>query len=177
MSTDNAVAYGNFTDAFVDQQAEWLGDRRVLEVMAGNGLLASKLAARGVDILATSLFAGHDGHDRGMCWPVEEISAPEAVVVHGGWAEVLLVSWPTTTEAMARTALEWGADRPLVFIGEMPNPDIPGGQWPGCASDFFFEITDVEESFSSYSPASGLDCAVVMRILPQAEAKCSLPTR
>ena len=145
---DGAVAYGNFTGAFVDELAGWLGGRRVLEIMSGNGLLASMLGRRGVDVRATSLFAGHDGHGRGLLWPVEEMEAAAAVAAHGAWADVLLVSWPTTTEAMARAALEWGDEKPLVFVGEMPDPDVPFGQWPGCASDLFFEITRTEDVFS-----------------------------
>ena len=39
-------SWGTFDDVFVDELAGWLRGSRVLEVFAGNGLLASLLAAR-----------------------------------------------------------------------------------------------------------------------------------
>lgn len=91
------VSWGSFTDEFVNELASWIGDRKVLEVFAGNGLLASKLAARGIDIIATSRFAGHDGHSLGFHHKVVEMEASAAVHELGEGRDVLLMSWPPPT--------------------------------------------------------------------------------
>lgn len=167
---DAPVHYGNFDAPFIDDLATHLRGRRVLEIFAGNGYLASLLAARGVDIQATSLFASHDGHERGFCHPVTEVDAVTAVTTLGTAADVLLVSWPTTTEAMAKAALAWGAERPIVFIGEVTDHQLGGMGLGGCASDRFFEITAIDRAFASYRGRGRLDRAVIMRVRAEATA-------
>ncbi len=141
-------AYGNFSPGFVRSLAGRLRGQRVLEVFAGNGLLAARLAAHGVDIRATSLFAGHDGHERGMHHPVEQLDAVAAVGRYGDVSDILLMSWPTVTEAAARAVLEWGSERAVVFVGEIPRPEWGMAGLSGCATDLFHEITDVVEELT-----------------------------
>lgn len=133
---------------FVEELAESLRGKRVLEICAGNGLLAGLLAARGVEVKATSLFSGMDAHDRGLFHPVEEMSAVAAVAAYGAESDVLLVSWPLPTDETLDAARLWGAGRPIAFIGELSNP--AAGIYGGCASDAFFEQTRIESSFGSY---------------------------
>ena len=160
------VAYGSFTHGFVDSLAAVLRGSRVLEVFAGNGLLASKLAARGVQVVATSLFSGHDGHRRGMQFPVLEMDAVRAVRELGPEADVLLMSWPTVTEAALVAALEWGEERPIAFLGEITRHDLWMAGLGGCATDAFFEATEVVEEIPGYQGRGMLDRAVVMRTRP-----------
>lgn len=164
MGTDEPVAWGQFDDAFVTELADFLVGQRVLEVFAGNGLLASKLAARGVTIRATSRFSGHDGHALGFHWPVEELVAHQAVQTYRNETDVLLMSWPTADEGALAAALAWGAEKPIVFIGEMADPSLEMGGFPGCASDLFFEMIDVNSTFASYSPRNRLERAVVLQL-------------
>lgn len=165
------VAYGNFTDPFLDELVAIIGDRKVLEVFAGNGLLASRLAARGVDIIATSQFSGHDGHDFGMHHRVLEMDATEAVLTVGSNADILLMSWPTADEGATKAALAWGADRPIIFIGEMTRFDLGNMGLGGSASDLFFQITVVERDIPSYEPRNFLERAVVMHLSREAVRK------
>lgn len=154
-----AFSWGTFDDTFLDELAAELRGRSVLEVFAGNGLLARRLSERGVDILATSLFRGHDGSAERMYHPVLEMGAKDAVRKHRD-RDVLLMCWPTADEAAAQAALLWGEERPIVFIGEVT--DLERNQLGGCASDLFFELSDVRRSFSSYvSARSGLDRAQI----------------
>lgn len=158
------VAYGAFDDAFIDQLANRFQGSRILEIFAGNGLLASKLYGRGIDIVATSLFAGHDGHDRGFQYPVIEMEAVRAVCELGPECDVLLMSWPTTTEAAFHAIAKWGSGRPVIYIGEAPRADLHMGGLPGCASDDFFAVIDEIDSLESYEPRNILERAMVIEV-------------
>ena len=160
------VSYGRFDAAFVDELAGYLGGTKVLEIFAGNGLLSSMLSARGVDVLPTTRFSSHDGNELGIYADVVEADAVTAVAEHGPGRDVLLVSWPTTTEAMTRAALEWGSERPIVFVGEITRPDLGMSGLGGCATDSFFEMTDIAMDFRSYRPRGLLERAVVMHAKP-----------
>lgn len=173
-ATDEPVSWGSFSDRFLDELAAWIGARRVLEVFAGNGLLASRLAAEGTDVLATTLFAGHDGHDRGMHFDVVEMEATEAVLKFGADRDVLLMSWPTATEAATKAVLRWGPERPVIFIGEVTRHDLGFSGLGGCASDLFFELTEEALAFGSYEPRNGLERAGVRYLSLEAVRKWTL---
>lgn len=133
--------------AFVDELTTFLQEKVVLEIFAGNGYLAGQLAARGITITATSLRSGHDSHEAGFYYPVANLHAVDAVVlsdVH----DVLLMSWPTVTDAALQALLLWGAGRDIVFIGEMT--DYAKNQLGGCATDEFFEAITVTHRFAKY---------------------------
>ena len=108
--------------------AEWIGPRRVLEVMAGAGWLAKAMIEHGVAWLAT---------DNGSWqpWPavapVLELSAREAVRRFGPDSEILVCSWPPYKgRTFADACRRWGPDKPIVYIGESEG---------GCtANDTFF---------------------------------------
>ncbi|KVP96578.1 hypothetical protein WJ97_11885 [Burkholderia ubonensis] len=134
--------------AFVAELVRFLGARPVLEVFAGNGYLAALLADCGVRITATSLFAGHDSHERGVYYDVKELAAVDAVRLEGARHEVLLLSWPTVTPAALAAVEAWGPGRDVVFIGEVT--DYAKGHLGGCATDEFFERMDFHTQFKSY---------------------------
>lgn len=158
------VSYGNFTPDFLDELAVVLRGKRVLEVFAGNGLLASLLATRGIEITSTSRLSGHDGHESGFHHPVIEMEADQAVTSLGAERDVLLMSWPTADEGATRAALAWGEDRPIIFIGEITRFGEGMMGLGGCASDLFFAITEIEHDITSYEPRNRLERAVVMRL-------------
>jgi hypothetical protein len=160
-------SWGNFEDKFVDEMADWIGNRRVLEVFAGNGLLAKKLRDRGIDITPTTLFQSHDQHEKGMHCEVEELSAIQAVHKYAADMDILLMAWPVPTEAASAASVEWGEDKPIFFIGEVTDLSI--NQLGGCASDSFFEMTKVTQTFSSYRQGrSGIEHACIRQVLPEA---------
>lgn len=149
--------------AFVDELAAFLQDKVVLEIFAGNGYLAAQLAARGVTITATSLRSGHDGHEAGFYHPVFNLHAVDAVAlsdVH----QVLLMSWPTVTDAALQAALLWGPDRDILFIGE--TTDYAKNQLGGCATDEFFEAITVTHRFAKYE-GNIYEHAIVCRLKPE----------
>lgn len=154
-------AYWTPSAAFVDELVQFLGDRLVLEVFAGNGYLAALLANRGVRITATSLFTGHDAHERGVYYDVKELAAVDAVRQEGARHEVLLLSWPTVTPAALAAVEAWGPGRDVVFVGEIT--DYAKGHLGGCATDEFFERVAFHHQFKSYK-GTMLEAAMVGRI-------------
>lgn len=124
--------------ALVDQRwtkvlADWIGKRRVLEVMAGMGWLAKALEDHGIDIIATDNGSWNDRVE-GMNGPVHKIirlDAVKAVRKYTGSVDILMVSWPPYGDKKIIKACSiWGTDRPIVYIGE----------WDGCCTtDAFFE--------------------------------------
>lgn len=158
------IAFFKGSEAFYSDLAEYLSGKRVLEVYSGNGLLARKLSDRGVDIKATSLFSGHDGHEQGMHFYVHEMPAKIAAMVHGPKRDVLLVSWPIADKSILGVLESWSAEKPIVYIGEMPNLELPGLMGlSGCACDEFFERTAVAQEFSSYPSTNMLEKAVILK--------------
>jgi len=160
-------SWGNFEDRFLDELVEWIDGRRVLEVFAGNGLLARKLRERGVDIIPTTTFQGHDFHEFGMHCEVEELTAVNAIQKYAHQCDVLLMSWPVSTEDASAASVLWGEEKPLIFIGEVTDLSI--NQLGGCASDSFFEMTKVTHTFQSYRQGrSGIEHACIRQVLPGA---------
>lgn len=165
--------FGNFDDRFCDELKTWLDGRRVLETFAGNGLLASMLASRNVDIVSTTIFSGHDGHRYGMHHDVIEMDAVAAVARYGAERDVLLMCWPTTVEATTRAALLWWP-KPIVFIGEVTDHSLGMLGLGGCATDLFFDITEETERFSTYKSRNMLERAAVRMVRDDAQERIEL---
>lgn len=161
-STDRVTGcYWKPNAAFIEQLADFLQGKKVLEIFAGNGYLAGHLAQRGIDVIATTVYAGHDAHDLGFYHPVHDMEASDAVEAYGGARDVLLVCWPTVTNAVLRAALQWGTDRDVVYIGEMT--DYEKNHLAGCATDVFFEAIRVTHRFDAYR-GNSMEHAVVCRV-------------
>lgn len=143
-----AGVYWRPNGPFVDELTTYLAGKPVLEIFAGNGYLAGLLAQRGIDIRATTRLSSHDAHDFGMFFDVEEMEAEMAVQAYGQTSDVLLISWPTTTQAVLRAARLWGPEKPVVYIGELG--DIRNGVYAGCASDEFFDALRHGRRFKTY---------------------------
>jgi hypothetical protein len=167
MKNSKLRTWGNFDKEFVDELASWVGERKVLEVFAGNGVLANELAKRGVDIVATSKHShSFDGDRKDFAFDVKECEARDAVIQYGDDRDILLMSWPTTIdEGASGAALLWGQDRLIVFIGEVT--DLPKGFYGGCATDLFFDMTEETASFTNYK-TDGVDKAIVRRTVSHA---------
>jgi hypothetical protein len=140
-------AFWRPNEAFVDELADALRGRRVLEVFAGNGLLAGLLAARGVDVVATSILSSMDRHEAGLYHPVEPLDAVAAALIYQE-RDALLMCWPTVTPAALAACEIWGEGRPIVFIGEFTDYTL--GHLGGCATDDFFARFVREKDFATY---------------------------
>ena len=150
-------SWGRFDPAFLDDLASRLSGLRVLETFAGNGLLAAGLAARGIDVLATSILSGEDRHDEGMYHHVLRLDATEAVLGPGRDRDALLMSWPPANGSAARCAAAWGEGRPLAFVGEATDPER--GWLGGCGTDDLFAMMADVEPVMTYAGRNWLDVA------------------
>jgi hypothetical protein len=146
---------------FISELTDYLSNKKVLEIFAGNGYLASLLKDKNIDIKATSILSGMDGHNIKLFDNVENIKASSAVSIYKNDYDVLMLCWPTTTEDAVKAILSWGPDKDIVFIGEYT--DYSKHQLGGCATDLFFEITEDIHTFQSYK-GNIYEKASVMRL-------------
>jgi hypothetical protein len=130
--------------------AQWIGKRKVLEIMAGKGWLAKALSEQGVDIIATdngSWFHRKNSHHHSTfpdVFLVEKLNALSAIKRYGGERDLLLVSWPYMDKDIFYAAKLWDSisgGGGIIYIGEGKG---------GCtACDEFFahfsEYEDVQE--------------------------------
>lgn len=150
------------SSAFVTELSDYLESKSVLEVFAGNGLLAGHLASNGVHVTATSILSSMDGHERGVYHPVENLKASTAVEKYGLTHDVLLMCWATVTMDALRAAEAWGPGRNIVFIGEVT--DYTKNHLGGCATDEFFEAIEVVHRFEHHRLKNMLEQAFVCRL-------------
>ncbi|CAH6992765.1 conserved hypothetical protein [Vibrio chagasii] len=156
--------FAKLSSDFIDELADELRGKKVLEVFGGNGYLAFQLQSRGVKVMCTSILSGMDGHDINKFTDIEDIDAVEAVVKHGEHFDVLLMSWPTVTMAAYKAAVLWGADKDIVYLGERTeDPDAPLWQLAGCATDEFHAAVKPVRDFKHYTPKNHMDRAYVAR--------------
>ncbi len=123
--------WGLVYKGFASELAAWIGDRKVLEVMAGRGWLAKALSDEGVEVVATDDNSWDNKHSKAASvFPVRPMDAVEAAL--GIEADVLIMSWPPYGDDIATRVLEaWGESGPIVYIGEGKG---------GCnAPDSFFQ--------------------------------------
>ena len=123
--------------------AKWIGNRKVMEVMAGRGFLSKALREQGITVHASDNFS----------WPVRtwsetvtdviEMDALEAVEKHGMEHDILIMGWPymdDTAYRIIKHLYEVNPKALVVYIGE------PSG---GCTADelFFdhFEMIEDED--------------------------------
>lgn len=158
---DIAGVYGRLSAPFLDDLAAVIGPRKVLEVFAGNGFFAAQLAARGVAITATTQFSGHDAHEYGLYYDVEELEAVAAVQAYGATHDVLLMCWPTTTPRALQAVEAWGGEKEVVFVGEVT--DYAKGHLGGCATDAFFERMHFHRRLDCYR-GNVLEAALIGRL-------------
>lgn len=128
-----AIVYRTWTD----QLAEWIGDRKVLEIMAGYGWLARALADAGVSVIASDNGSWNNIPHRRIRKPLYDIHEIDAIdAIHKFDYDVVICSWPPYgDDEIVRVANElyyMYQDKDFVYIGE---------SWGGCnAPQVFFSM-------------------------------------
>jgi hypothetical protein len=128
---------------WVEPFAEWIGNRRVLDVMAGRGWLTYALRQKGINVVATDDFSW--GHPSSALTDVLVMDALQAVESFGASTDLLIISWPPMDNVAAKIIkrlYEINPDCLVLYIGES------GG---GCTADQAFEDTFgliLDEAFS-----------------------------
>lgn len=114
--------YALVTWSWAKPFAEWIKDKKCLEVMAGRGWLSLALQSLGVDIIATDDYSWL----RQKNWDepvteVEELDSIEAIEKYGKDIDLLIISWPYMDDAAYNTIkklYEVNPDTQIVYIGE-----------------------------------------------------------
>ena len=131
------------TKELIDELKMFIRDRKVLEVMGGNGYLSRCLHEAGVDIICTDTneWATNEESDPmykkwiNTCYPIEQLAAVEAIEKYND-RDVVIMSWPPYCEPTDVDVLNkclWRG-KTLIYIGESEG---------GCTgTDQFFEIVD-----------------------------------
>lgn len=108
--------------------AQWIGQRRCLEIMCGRGVLARALRDCGVTVVATDDQSWGLGEQwwRRCAWvEVEKLDCVAAIEMYGPASELVICSWPPPEDPSAHRALlkmrEVAPNTQMIFIGE-ENP-------------------------------------------------------
>lgn len=120
--------------------AEWVDNRKVLEIMAGPGWLAKALLEEGVRIIPTDDKSWSGKHSKApFLLPIMRMDCLEAVRQYPE-TDILLVSWPPYGDmAICKACEAWGQNRPVIYIGERDG---------GCNApeEFFVRFQEIEAS-------------------------------
>ena len=152
------ITHGSFAAVskdWVSKLAAWIGESTVLEIGAGNGMLARALQEFGVTITPTDDFSWKESgklvkdstykkkSKEIQTW-TEVLKLDYADAIEKFGADLLLLCWPPYSEPLATNAVEaFFQKNPtglVIYIGE---------GFGGCtANDRFFEVTEpVDDSF------------------------------
>lgn len=133
--------YALVTKSWTSRLASWIGKKKVLEVMAGNGWLAKALNDCGVDILATD---NKSWNRKFLVQPLFEVVKEDALesVKNNSDRDILILSWPPYECPNSLSVIEaWGENKPIVYIGEI------GGCTAGPIFDSHFDIMAEQPNF------------------------------
>ena len=139
------TGYPNLNFQLTKALAEKIKGKRVLEIMAGNGLLSYMLREDGIDTFATDISPDKSNEYISMrngCYgDIKKMDAIAAVKKYGQNMDYLMCSWPPQGEEEVLHALEtftkMKKNAVLIYIGE----------WKGGfnATDEFFERLEIVE--------------------------------
>jgi hypothetical protein len=141
------------TNEWIDEFANWIGNRKCIEVLAGCGSLSKVLKDRNVDIIATDDFSW-DGtpnwnHDRSYWTSIENIDCAKAIEKYKD-RDIVIMSW-ALYETAYNCLLKMREVNPnmlMVFIGEEKH---------GCtADDDFFDNMKIINDKDIYN----IDCKI-----------------
>jgi len=116
---------------------DWIGSRRVLEVMAGAGWLAKALTIHGCDIVATDSGAWEAAQHKEakLVFPIEKLGGIQAVEKYHD-RDILLISWPPyNDQEICEICERW--TKTIIYIGELEDGC--------CAPHEFFDNFRIEE--------------------------------
>lgn len=117
----DAGLYGLITEDFIDNLAEYLEGKRVLEVMAGSGNISLALKDRGIDVIATDDKSWEIPNEDSI--EIEELDAVLAVKKYGKNIDYVIMSWsPINNQIDNEVLIELRKINPeatIIVIGEV----------------------------------------------------------
>ena len=128
-----AAGFSLITKNFIKALSEWIGDRSVLEIMAGTGYISKSLKDEGVNVVAVTDIKESSWGFKKEWTEVEKLSANEAIMKYNN-VDIIICSWAymdNTMYAALLTMREYNPNAIILYIGE---------DYGGCtANDNFFE--------------------------------------
>lgn len=118
--------------------SKWIGNRKCLEVMAGNGMFSYALQQQGIDVHPTDDFSWSNksswNENKNYWTLIENNDAVNAVMQYGKNADIILMSWPYMDDVaykVLKAMRKVNKNCLMIYIGEEEY---------GCtANDEFFE--------------------------------------
>lgn len=139
-----ASGYAVLTMAWLRPLAQWIANRRCLEIMSGCGSLSKSLSDLGVDVICTDSYGWVD---KASAWfenpwiPVERLDAVSAIKKYGPDTDIVICSWPYMDDSCYQALLtmrECNLNSLMLYIGE-PAIDFGAG---ATADDAFFRTAE-----------------------------------
>lgn len=120
---------------WINPFAEWIGERKVLEVMAGRGWLSHGLREKGIDVIATDDMSWHKELQfqkwNDLVTEVENLDAVESVRKYGKSIDILVMAWPYMDNTAYQVIKELHKINPDALV-------VYCGEWGGCTADDAF---------------------------------------
>ena len=128
-----SAGFSLITKNFIKALSEWIGDRSVLEIMAGTGYISKSLKDEGANVVAVTDIKESSWGFKKEWTEVEKLSANEAIMKYNN-VDIIICSWAymdNTMYAALLTMREYNPNAIILYIGEDHG---------GCtANDNFFE--------------------------------------
>lgn len=126
---------------WVKELSNWIGNRKVLEVMSGLGVLSSVLKEEGVDIISTDNYTANNFNFSNLWTDIIQLDALQAIEMYGKDVDVIIMSWCYTDETGYKCLLKMREVNPnavMIYIGE----PIGGSTGSKSLYDNMIEISD-----------------------------------
>ena len=163
MAYVNAVGWAALSYGFVVALAEFIGERKALELGAGNGYLTAALRAGGVDITGVDILRGGGGIGY-YCDEVVVMDAVEAVERYP--SDALILAWPShpdeDRDCWSARALERFKGEHVIVIGD-PFHCGTRDFWLGLKDGYEIEGVDLGYESFIHEGADVLDRCEVYR--------------
>lgn len=127
------IYYRGFTlinSLFIDDLINFIGNKKVLEIMSGKGFLTRILKQRGIDIIGTDNYSWKD-HWNETYTDIENIDSIEAIEKYKD-RDILIMSWAYMDDTAYKCLMRMREVNPnmiMIFIGEDEG---------GCTADYSF---------------------------------------
>lgn len=123
-----------YSSALIRDLVDIVGERRCLEIAAGDGTLARFLAAEGVDIVATDNQSWSDSIE----FPAHVLKLDAAAALKQHPCEVVICSWPPAGNTFERVVFATPHVQTYIVIGS--NSQVSTGNWDDYRRQKDFEM-------------------------------------
>lgn len=113
--------YAIISKDWVKLLADWIGNRKCLEIMAGKGTLSYALQSEGVSIIPTDAYKWSQFNFNDLWTNVEQLDALDAIEKYGSEVDIIIMSWCYMDESGYKCLMKMREVNPnaiMIYIGE-----------------------------------------------------------